>query len=125
MTANPRPFAPVDLAIAAALAALALGFVPLSRANAPSTVVVYRGNQTVAVYPLDQTATTTIEGARGAVEITIRDRTARITAADCPHRVCMATGSVSRPGQQLVCAPNHILVQIESRSGNAPDAITR
>jgi hypothetical protein len=37
----------------------------------------------------------------------------------------MATGAIVRHGQQIVCAPNHILVELETPSGISVDAVTQ
>lgn len=48
----------------------------------------------------------------------------RFKEADCPDRVCVNTGWISRPGQIAVCLPNGIIVKIEG-SDHEIDTILR
>ena len=38
----------------------------------------------------------------------------RFAQADCPDRVCVATGWISRPGQIAVCVPGHLMLKIDA-----------
>lgn len=48
----------------------------------------------------------------------------RFEEADCPDRVCVHTGWLTRPGQIAVCLPNGIIVKIEGEDGEI-DTILR
>lgn len=37
----------------------------------------------------------------------------RILDADCPDKLCIKEGSISNPGQSLVCLPNKVVVEIK------------
>jgi hypothetical protein len=37
----------------------------------------------------------------------------QILDADCPDKVCVKDGSISKPGQSLVCLPNRVVVEIK------------
>jgi hypothetical protein len=49
----------------------------------------------------------------------------RVLRADCPRQICVRAGAIRRSGQQIVCAPNHILIELETSSGKGLDAITQ
>ncbi len=36
----------------------------------------------------------------------------RVRSSDCPEQICVHTGWISQKGQILVCAPNHVLIEI-------------
>jgi hypothetical protein len=43
----------------------------------------------------------------------------RFAAADCPDKVCVRTGWISRSGQIAACVPGHLIIKIEG-SGSQP-----
>ena len=47
-----------------------------------------------------------------------------IKESDCPDKVCMRSGSISKSGESIICAPNRVAVKIDGKKGNMPDAIT-
>ncbi len=36
----------------------------------------------------------------------------RVLSSDCPEQICVHAGWISKKGQILVCAPNHVLIEI-------------
>lgn len=42
----------------------------------------------------------------------------RFAEADCPDKVCVRTGWISRSGQIAACVPGHLIIKIEGGSGN-------
>lgn len=57
-------------------------------------------------------------------EIEIADRRIRVVDADCPDQVCIKTGWISFPPQEIVCLPWHVVIKIVSKSQNI-DGIAR
>ena len=47
----------------------------------------------------------------------------RMKSATCSDQVCVRMGSISKPGQTIVCLPHKILIEIQSESGEADDVI--
>jgi hypothetical protein len=45
--------------------------------------------------------------------INISDGYARIAEADCPDKLCVKDGMISKPGQSLVCLPNKVVVEVK------------
>ena len=68
-------------------------------------------------YPLDaQTPIETwVDGVDGRNYIVIRDGVCSVTEADCPDRLCVRQGTISRAGEQIICLPHHLVVSIEGR----------
>lgn len=100
-------------------------FLPLMESHAPASVVIYRDNQKIAQYPLSSPKEITLRGKEGAVSISIRGGSVRVAWADCPKQICVRAGAIRRIGQQIVCAPNHLLIELETSSGKGLDAITQ
>ena len=120
-------FGPGDAGII--LLALVAGFLVYPRATqttSPALVRIYRGNIKIGEYPLTQNRTLNILGYEGPMVIDIQNEAASVKRSSCYGQICVHSGVIVRPGQQIVCAPNRILVEIfapdhESR----PDAVTR
>ena len=60
------------------------------------------------VYPIGETNT-----------ITVSDGEVRMTHADCPDQICVKTGSISRSGQSIVCAPYRVVVTVTGEDKDA------
>jgi hypothetical protein len=65
-----------------------------------------------------------IEGARGRIELAVGNRGARILSSTCAHQTCVNMGTITRPGQHLVCIPNRITVALSGASVTDLDGIT-
>jgi hypothetical protein len=100
-------------------------FFPLMESHAPACVAIYCDNQRIARYPLSSPKEITVQGKEGKVTISIHDGTVAVVRADCPKQICVHAGAIRRSGQQIVCAPNHILIELETSSGKGLDAITQ
>lgn len=37
----------------------------------------------------------------------------RVTESDCPDKICVKTGFVSREGEAAVCMPNRVIITVE------------
>lgn len=40
---------------------------------------------------------------------------------DCPKKISMQMGFISRPGETIICVPNRVYVEIVSTGGGEPD----
>lgn len=49
----------------------------------------------------------------------------RVSAADCPDQVCVHTGWISQPPQQIVCLPYQVVIRLEPDANADIDDITR
>lgn len=128
MNAKPRfkRFGPFDALIILVLAAAAVAFIPAMRASAPATVVVRKDNLLLARYPIDRDVTFTVIGREGPLSISIAQKGVAVTHATCKNQVCVETGRIRRPFQQIICAPNHVIVEIvSSQATDTIDAIAR
>lgn len=44
--------------------------------------------------------------------VKIKDGSISITESDCPDKVCVNTGEISKQGESIVCVPNEIVITI-------------
>lgn len=97
------------------LVCIALAIVPhLSKKAASVSVKVTVDGKMYAVYPLE--TDTTVEIGQTGVRFVIENGKAFIAASDCPDKLCMRAGSLSKTdvGKSLICLPNRVAVTILS-----------
>ena len=56
------------------------------------------------------------EFGRNLVEI--GDESARVIEADCPDKLDVKQGKITRPGQVIVCLPNRLIIEYKAETGN-------
>jgi hypothetical protein len=57
-----------------------------------------------------------------------QDGRIRFAAADCPDKVCVNTGWISRPGEIAACVPGHLILKIEASGTTGttdPDVVVK
>jgi hypothetical protein len=106
--------AAADVAIVSLMICCIAATFPILRSNRADRVAVFRQNALIAEYPLEEDIAFTVSGKRGPLEIEIKSGVAKIVHADCTKRVCKITGGISHSYEQLICAPNNILVEIRA-----------
>lgn len=84
----------------------------LSRGSGEYVVVTVSGVE-YARLPLGDDAELLIQGEGGENLLVISGGHAEITRADCSNQVCVDTGSISEPGELIVCLPHKVVVTIE------------
>lgn len=120
-----------DLLLAALvlLAAGALALLLLPRQSAENTqAVVKLDNQVIATLPLDpegdQSVFYPIDGCPYPLTLECRGGAVRVAESQCPGEDCLRTGWISRPGTQIICLPNRLVVSIQGAAPPSFDAIT-
>lgn len=53
----------------------------------------------------------------------IQDGSASITEADCPDKLCVRQGRISRVGESIICLPNQVVITIIGEEGPEIDAV--
>jgi hypothetical protein len=76
--------------------------------------------------PLDSATEETIDVKTelGENVIGISKGLVRIMDADCPDKICIKDGTISRPGQSLVCLPNKLVVEIKGVKNAETDDVS-
>ncbi len=88
--------------------------IPYIQSSQPSTIAIYKDNTLIAEYPLNENKEIHIKGHEGPMTITLEDEHVFIKSSTCRKQICVKSGKIGKPSRQLVCAPNHILVEIRS-----------
>lgn len=85
-------------------------------------VVTQHGNE-IARYPLSENISVTI-GDEAYNILTISDGTAFVSDANCGDHTCIHTGAISREGQQIICLPHELIIEITGGETSDLDAST-
>ena len=56
-----------------------------------------------------------IDTENGHNVIRVENGTIYIIEANCPDKICMKTGKISRVGDIIACVPNNLLIEIKTR----------
>ena len=104
------------------LAALALFFGLRSRqvrdtGTGARAVVTVEGRE-VGRYPLSKNGTFPLNG--GTNILVVENGEAWVSEANCPDKVCMGMGKISRNGEFIACLPNRLLVVVEGAAEDSP-----
>ena len=122
---RPRLLRGLDIVIIIALLFVSVAFIPFMRSEPRETVLVYKGADVIAEYRLNEDRVFHVDGVDGTLEIEISNEKVRVRSSPCRHQVCVNTGWISRSYEQIICAPNHILVLIRSNPEDEEiDAVT-
>ena len=113
-----------DLILVAVLlvAALALFFVMRSlqardTGTGAQAVVTVEGRE-IGRYPLKKSGTFPLNG--GTNILVVENGEAWVSEANCPDKVCMGMGKISRNGEFIACLPNRLLVVVEGAAEDSP-----
>ena len=104
------------------LAVLALFFLMRSRQDRDTgdgaRAVVTVDGQEIGRYPLSKSGTFPLNG--GSNILVVENGEAWVSDADCPDKVCMGMGRISRNGEFIACLPNRLLIVVEGAAEQSP-----
>lgn len=84
-----------------------------------ATVVIREGEQNVYELPLSQNTTKSVTTDLGTNLIEIKDGRVHVEEADCPNQDCVHQGWIDAAGEQIVCLPHKLTVDIVDESAKA------
>lgn len=91
--------------------------------SAGSGVAVVRVDGAIeGTYPLNEDREVSING--GTNILRIRNGRAKMIEADCPDQLCVDQRAVSADNESIICLPNRVIVEIQSRQESEYDAVT-
>mgnify|MGYP002575369638 FL=1 len=82
-----------------------------------SQVVIYVDQKEIGRYDLDTDTTKEIQTTKGTNTLVIENGMAYVTDADCPDQVCVRMGKISKTGENIVCLPHKLVIQMEGDVG--------
>lgn len=115
---SPIPNIVVAVALAATVAATFIGaFVMWPQASETLQVVVHDSTGAEHVFDLSTDQRAVIETDLGRNVIVVENGSAHIEDADCANGDCMRQHAISEPGQQLICLPHKLWVEVVPAGG--------
>lgn len=73
-------------------------------------VRVQLDGEVIGEYPLDEDITVSLNG--GTNTLVIKNGKACVSTAECPDKVCVRQGWVSRMGECITCLPNKLVIEV-------------
>lgn len=70
-----------------------------------------------ARYPLQENRDTVIHGTDGENHLIVENGQAYLKDADCPDKLCVRQGAISRRGQSIICLPHKVVIEITDDVG--------
>lgn len=82
-----------------------------------SQVVIYVDQKEIGRYDLNTDTMKEIQTAKGTNTLVIENDMAYVIDADCPDQVCIRMGKISKTGENIVCLPHKLVIQVEGDVG--------
>jgi hypothetical protein len=98
-----------------------MGWHYLKTDSGKGSVVVTVDGEHYGTYDLDTEQTVNIQGTN---TLQIKNKSAIITDADCPDKICVYHKPITRNGESIICLPNKIVVSIEKGERRILDGVT-
>lgn len=122
-----RAFGKTDLIFLAALLvlgiALTVGIYRFSESG--SKILITVDGQLYGTYDLNENREIPIElNGRTANVVVIENGAAYMEDADCPDKLCVHQGKISRDGQTIVCLPHKLVVEVTGGEEKTYDSIS-
>lgn len=90
------------------------------------TVLIFINNKLHSKYELNKNQRINIPGQIGDAKLLIEDAKVQLIESPCPHQICVHTGKIRNTFNQIVCAPGHFMIKIDSDdNNNEVDAIVQ
>lgn len=102
----------VVLVIAAVALAVAAAANALGNAVDARTAIIQDADGSTFTMPLSQDDVLTVASSAGTNVIEVQAGKVRVSEADCPNQDCVEQGWISKAGQQIVCLPHKLVVNI-------------
>ena len=111
---HPRKrFSSGDLCVIIALALICAGtfmFTFFGRSDARTFTV--RTPDMTLVHSLSDEREFTFESNGITLTVSVKDGGVSVVSSDCPDKICVTTGKISKPGQAIICIPARVVIEI-------------
>ena len=77
------------------------------------------------VIPLNRNGTYEIPGKNGTNILVVKDGEAYMKDADCPDRLCVKQGKISKNGESIICLPHQVVVEVVADNETEVDAYAK
>ena len=112
----------VGVLLLAALLALFVMRIRQDKATGSGAMVTVRTPQGDEIYPLNKDGVFSLNG--GTNTLVIENGEAWVSEADCPDKICMGMGKISKNGEFIACLPNQVIIVVEGGEESPVDGKT-
>lgn len=88
-------------------------------------IQIYSNNKLYKEISIDEETEFKIKDGSGYNIVKVHDGGVEVTEANCPDKVCVNTGHISKPSQTIVCVPNKLSIKIIDSSSDDHDVIVQ
>lgn len=109
-----------DIIVVFLLLAVALGcylYFNMNNIKSAGYVQVYREDSLIKTYPLSKDGQYEIKTENNFNQIIIEKGSVFMKDADCPDKLCVRQGKISKNGESIICLPHKLVVKISSEEG--------
>ena len=82
------------------------------------------GKELQKYFSPDEDKTIHVQGPLGVTTILIENGEVWIEDSPCREKICIKMGKIRRTGEQLICVPNRVVVELEGERGEV-DGVSR
>ena len=111
----------------AVIIAIAFGIMLFNKITAhygENVEITVDGN-VAAKFPLSKDMEYPINGIDGSNTLIIKNGVCYIKEADCPDKLCVKQGRISKVGQSIICLPHRVVITIKGESAGKIDSISK
>lgn len=109
-------FKPVDIVFVVPVLFFSLLILIKASHIKPTVYEIRTAKGLYAKYPLDQDRMIEVKTDSGSITILVTNNTLRFCDASCPNKICIHTGTISKAGQSVVCAPDKVMAILVGES---------
>ncbi len=96
-----------------------------SNAESDALVVITIDGSLYKTLPLYEDLELTVPSENGINIVVIRDGSVWVSDADCPNQLCVDHHPISKTGEQIVCLPHKVVIEIISKEASEIDSISQ
>ena len=93
------------------------------------SAIVHDADGGETVLPLNEDAEVTITTSLGSNTVVVEGGEVYVSEADCPNHDCMQQGRISAAGEEIICLPHKLWIEIsgsdDASEGSSYDTLTR
>ncbi len=112
------------ISVIAVLALALFCFMRITGHSGAYVVVSVEGEE-IKRLPLYEDADYTIEGVGGCNHLVIENGSAYLSDADCPDKLCVKMGRISKEGQSIICLPHKVVIGITGGGKDEVDVMVK
>lgn len=111
--------------MAAVVLAVALGVFAWGKIAGGAYAVIHDGDGGETKLALSVDEELTITTSKGTNVVAVRNGKVSVVEADCPNHDCMRQGEIDSAGQQIICLPHELWIEVVSDDAGVLTASSR